>query len=147
VFNLEECMNNEFLRPRENRCKWFNDFGVMRIKQYIGEGRKAKFSQKNNCLNRFTYWLNRFKPCKKVICVKWKWDDSNSPEDVWYDSNYVKEFDESFQTKMIRFMYESIHYIVDMIHTKSESILFVPRARWIDSTFVWYDSFVGREQL
>jgi len=29
VFNLEEYMNNEFLRPRENSCKWFNEFGVV----------------------------------------------------------------------------------------------------------------------
>jgi len=55
VFNLEECMNKEFLRPRENSCKWFNDFGVMMRRQYIGEGRKAKKILKNNCMNRFTY--------------------------------------------------------------------------------------------
>jgi len=29
VFNLEENMNNDFLRPRDNRCNWFNDLGVM----------------------------------------------------------------------------------------------------------------------
>jgi len=26
VFNLEEFMNKEFLRPRANSCKWFNKF-------------------------------------------------------------------------------------------------------------------------
>jgi len=55
MFNLEECMNNEFLRPRENSCKWFNNFEVMRRRQYVREGRKAKFSHKNNCMNWFTY--------------------------------------------------------------------------------------------
>ena len=30
MFNLEEFMYNEVLRSRENKCKWFNELGVMR---------------------------------------------------------------------------------------------------------------------
>ena len=89
-------MNNEFLRPRENRCKWFNDFGVVRRAQYIGTRGKAKFLHKVNCMSRFTYYLNRFKPykTKEKYDEEWNvssdnWVDSNNPEDVWYDSKQV----------------------------------------------------------
>jgi len=61
MFNLEEFMNNEFLRPRENRCKWFNNLGVMREWVYIVNECKCKFSSKNNYLNRFTKSKNRFR--------------------------------------------------------------------------------------
>jgi len=74
VFNLEEYMNNEFLRPRENSCKWFNEFGVVRIRQYIREGRKAKFSHKNNCMNRFKPYKKKWTKGKiwwRMIRVKW----------------------------------------------------------------------------
>jgi len=54
MFNLEEFMDKEFLRPRENRCKWFNDFRVMRRRVYIVKEGKAKFRTKNNSMNRFT---------------------------------------------------------------------------------------------
>ena len=57
MLNLEECMNNEFLRPRENRCKWFNNLGVMRKWVYIEKKGKCKFSAKNN-------WVNWFRPLK-----------------------------------------------------------------------------------
>jgi len=64
MFNLEECMNNEFLRPRENRCKWFNCLGVVRRSVYIVKGEKTQFSHKINRLNRFTKCLNRFRQQK-----------------------------------------------------------------------------------
>ena len=62
------------------------------------------------------------------------WVDSNNPEDVWYDSkqvwidsDHVRELDESFQTKMIRYKLESIHYTSDTIHKKSESTILFQR--------------------
>ena len=67
MFNLEECMNNEFLRPRENSCKGFNEFGVMRRTIYIVRGDKTQFSHKMNRLNRFTEWLNRFRQQKNKL--------------------------------------------------------------------------------
>jgi len=41
-------------------------------------------------------------------------------------------------------MHESIHYIGDTIHMKSESTMFASKAWWIDSGFVWYDSYEVR---
>jgi len=61
VLNLEECLNNEFLRPRENRCKWFNGLGVLRKCLYIEKGGKWKNLAKNNIVNRFTKCVNRFR--------------------------------------------------------------------------------------
>ena len=64
MFNHEEFLNNEFLRPRENRCKWFNILGVMREWVYIENKGKCKFSCKNNYVNRFIKWVNRFRQQK-----------------------------------------------------------------------------------
>jgi len=57
-------MNNEFLRPRENSCKWFNKLGVVRRRLFIERGDKTKFSHKSNWVNRSTNLMNRFKPYK-----------------------------------------------------------------------------------
>jgi len=75
VFNLEGCMNNEFLRPIENRCKWFNALGVMRKCVYIEKGGKCKIAAKNNIVNRFTKCVNRFR------------QQEDKPDDDWYDSD------------------------------------------------------------
>ena len=68
----------------------------MRRVQYIGARGKAKFWHKMNCVNRLTYYLNRFKPNKtrEYYDEEWNvssdnWVDSNSPEGVWYDSKQV----------------------------------------------------------
>jgi len=53
VFNLEEFMCNEFLRPRENSCKLFNNLEVMRRGTGIVRRNKAKISHKINMVNRF----------------------------------------------------------------------------------------------
>jgi hypothetical protein len=76
MFNLEEFMNYEFLRPRENRCKWFNTLDVMKKWVYIEGSGKCKISHKNNIVNRFTKCVNRFRQ------QKYK---SETYED-WYDS-------------------------------------------------------------
>jgi len=64
-------MCNEFLRPRENNWKWFNDLGVMRRRLFIEKGDKTEFSHKNNIVNRFTKWVNRFRQQKTTQkCMK-----------------------------------------------------------------------------
>jgi len=65
-------MNNEFLRPRVNSCKWFNDLSVMRKCVYIEKGGKCKISAKNNRVNRFTYYLNRFKQLNDKPNEQWR---------------------------------------------------------------------------
>jgi len=126
VFNLEECMNNEFLRPRENSCKWFNNLGVMRRRLFIEKGDKTKFSYKNN-------WVNRFKPYKtkhekgkmrwRMIRVKWKMKRLKRPRKL-IDTIHILH--ESIQTKSEIL---SIHVKYDTIHN------------WIDSRLYWYDSW------
>jgi len=66
-------MNNEFLRTRENSCKWFNNLGVMRKCVYIEKGGKCKISAKNNRVNRFTYCMNRFRELNDKPDEQWKW--------------------------------------------------------------------------
>jgi len=140
VFNLEECISKEFLRPRENRCKWFNAFGVMRRRLFIRRGDKTKFSHKNNRLNRFTKCLNRFRQQKdrqekyegwynsRYIWVdssvpRWRLNDSNF---VWINSMQVRKFCETIQAKKKRCVYESIQIDVNRF-TWSRKLY------WIDS--------------
>ena len=85
MFNLEECMNNEFLRPRENRCKWFNILGVMREWVYIEKKGKCKFLAKNNSVNWFSKWVNRFKPLKDKAAKNEDWYVSCQD---WINSKY-----------------------------------------------------------
>ena len=113
----------------------------MEERVYIVRREKTQFSHKMNWMNRFTYHLNRFKPYKKKenYDEEWNvstviWVDSNNPEVIWYDSkqvwidsDHVRELDESFQTTMIRYKFESIHYTSDLIHTKSESTFLFQR--------------------
>ena len=96
MFNLEEYMNNEFLRPTENSCKWFNALEVMRMILFIERGDKTQNSHKTKWVNRFNYWVNRFKPYKtnkkeRKLDAEWNvssdiWIDSRCLEGDWYDS-------------------------------------------------------------
>jgi len=54
VFNLEEFIDKEFLRPIEDRCKWFNNLGVVGRRVYIVKEGKYKILNQNNIMNRFT---------------------------------------------------------------------------------------------
>jgi len=122
VFNLEECMNNEFLRARENRCKWFNVLRVMKGRLYIERSGKTKFLHKIKRVNRFTKWVNWFRQQKTTQeCMK---DETIqcicesiqvSPDEEWYDSTIlwidlveVREFRETIQTKRGRFKCDTI---------------------------------------
>ena len=52
-------MNNEFLRPRENRCKWFNILGVMRKWVYIQRSGKCKISHKTTkWIDSLNVWID-----------------------------------------------------------------------------------------
>jgi len=86
MFNLEECMNNEFLRPRENRCKWFHVLGVMRMWVYIERSGKCKITAKNNIVNWFTKCVNWFRhkkykpePYEDLYDSMWMWIDLSEP--------------------------------------------------------------------
>jgi len=110
VFNLEEFMNSKFLWPRENRCKWFNNLGVMRRWVYIERGGKCKNSAKNNIVNRFTKCVNwfrqqKYKPGWRMMWFKSLWIDSmqdrknswhesakNESIQGWCKSNFVEPF-------------------------------------------------------
>ena len=133
-------MNNEFLRPRENICKWFNTFGDVERSVYIAKGEKTQFSHKINRLNRFTKCLNWFRQQNqtrevwrmiqfktKLSRFKWTqdedWYDSNF---LWIDSRQVREFCETIQTEKRRFIHESIQ--VDM-----NRFTWTQRLYWIDS--------------
>ena len=132
LFNLEECMNNEFLRPRENRCKWFNNLGVMRRSVYIYLGGRCKNSAKSNIVNQFRnqeekpdglWWLiwsrhnlNRFKmPRMNIETIqanltrfKMSWNDSPQVRDFgWYDSGKSESIQilrKSILTTMMRLL-------------------------------------------
>jgi len=92
VFILEECMNNEFLRHKENKCKWFNVLGVMRNK--TGKGKNAM---------KIDAYHMRFETIQ-----------STQNED-WYDSKYF----ESIHGKSER-LCDMIHTLLRRF--KSESI-------------------------
>jgi len=147
VFNLEECMNNEFLRPRDNRCKWFNTFGVVRRSVYIVKRKKAQFSHKINILNRFTKYMNRFRQLKTRLKRKkdetihytlnqFKW----TQDDDWYDSNLLW-IDSSVSQRVLwddSNRKEMIHSWTDSggsesIQLKSETSLNQFRLYWVDS--------------
>jgi len=130
VFNLEECMNKEFLRPRKNRCKWFNELGVMRRRLFIERGDKTDFSHRHNRVNRFTKWVNRFRQQKTThncmkdetiqcmcesIQVSRRWrlirvnllmNRFNVSQRVWWDDS---NWNESIQVWIDSGRYESIH--------------------------------------
>jgi len=129
-------MNNEFLRPRENRCKWLNNLGVMREWVYIVNEDRCKFSSKNNYLSRFTKSMNRFRqhkytpeeqwrlmrfrqklnrfkfPRMKIDTVQIKMNRFNASQRVlWYASYLNDSIQEWIDSRNI-----------ESIHTKSESL-------------------------
>jgi len=138
VFNHEECMNNEFLRPRVNSCKWFNDLGVMRKCVYIEKGGKCKISAKNNRVNWLTYYLNRFRQLNdkpdeqwRLIRIRHKLNRFKSPQ---------MKID-TIQTLMNRF--NQSQRVLWYDSKTFESIQ--ARKRWkIDAVNIWIDSHVNR---
>ena len=154
-------MSKEFLRPRENRCKWFNAFGVMR-RLFIRKGDKTKFSHKNNRLNRFTKCLNRFRQQKDRLEKYEGWYDSRY---IWVDSNVPRGRLNRFKLRVNRFdasqrvlwddsrKKETMHIWIDSdrcesIHMKSEALLNRFRLWWVDS--LWFqkefDTFLKRHK-
>jgi len=118
-------MNNEFLRPRENSCKWFNKMRVMRRRLFIERGDKTKFSQKSNWVNRFSNLMNRFKPYK------------------------TKQEGEKNRCKMERVK----RYLNRLKMPRRRLIQFIKRMNrfrqgqrdwWIDSNRKWNDSYLNR---
>jgi len=126
----------EFLRPRENICKWFNELWVTRWRVYIVRRKIAQFSHKNNRVNRLTKWVNRFRQQKDNLKLHQGWNDSlfmwiNSSESIqmnrfkacqivlWDVSNkkvdsYVIRFREFWMdSSIVRNFDESIQYIVN----------------------------------
>ena len=111
MFNLEEFMNKEFLRHRENSCKWFNGLGGGRRWVYIVREGKCKISYKNNYMNRFTKCVNRFrlindkagkkKNGMKIDTHQEIFESIQNPQDGdWYDSD---------QNESIQWKSESFH--------------------------------------
>ena len=118
-------MSNEFLRPRENRCKWFNDLRVMRRRLFIERGNKTKFSHKSNWVNGFTNLMNRFNP---------------------YKTNQEGEKNRSKMERVKR-------YLNRLKMPRRRLIWFIKRMNrfrqgrrdwWIDSSINWNDSYMNR---
>jgi len=129
-------MNNEFLRRRENSCKWFNTFGKEERNVYIVKGEKTQFSHKFNRLNRFTKCLNRFRYQKDRPEKYEGWYDSKH---IWVDSSVprmkieaIQTSYESIQDKSGSFVRRCIH---ESIHIKSETLLNRFRLWWVDSNW------------
>ena len=143
-------MSNKFLRPRENRCKWFNNFGKEERSVYIVRDEKTQFSHKFNKLNRFTKCLNRFRQQKDRPEKYEGWYDSNH---IWVDSSVprmkidtIQTSYESIQDKLENFVRrfknrkETMHTWIDSnrcesIHMKSETLLNRFRLWWVDSNW------------
>jgi len=123
VINLEECMNNEFLRPRENRCKWFNKFVNVWRRLYIVRVDKSKISHKNNLVNRFTKWVNRFRQQKTTQeCMKYEtlqWISESIQVSPWW--------------RMIRFN-------LQMNRFSASQRVWWDDSYWNEPLQVWYDS-------
>ena len=129
-------MNNEFLRPRENRSKWFNNFGVTRRKVYIVRSDKIKYSHKNNIVNRFTKWVNRFRQQKYKPKI----------HEEWYD--WVQVWIDSCEPRMKN---DVIQPIVELIQCKSEesydaiqTVMNRFKLWWIDSHMIRLKKVVNR---
>jgi len=101
-------MSNEFLRPRENRCKWFHEFEKEERSVYKVRGEKTQFSHKINKLNRFTKCLNWFKQQK------------NRPEkyEAWYDSDHIW-----VGSSVPRMKIDTIQTSYESIQNRSESFV------------------------
>ena len=152
-------MCNEILRPRENSCKWFNILRVMRRRLYIVRSEKSKFSHKNNMVNRFTKWVNRFRQEKYKTTSHEEWHDSVH---MWIDSSepsmkndVIQPFFESIQCKSESFMIRFILWWINshVIRLKKVVNRFIWSQRlhmirfnvwWIDSTSekMNYDTFL-----
>ena len=132
MFNLEECMNNEFLRPRENSCKWFNNFGVMRRKVYIVMKGKYKILSKMN-------WANRFRPYKT----------KQEKTKMWWRMMGVKQ--ELNRFKIPRMRFDILISIMNRFRL-SQRVWWVESNKydtihiWIDSIDLWYSSHEVRDQ-
>jgi len=126
VFNLEEFMNNEFLRPRENKCKWFNTYGVMWKWVYIEGKWKSNFSSKINYLNRFIKCLNRFRQFDSKLSKRKRYKD-------WYVS--CRLWINSKETRMEIDTTQSILNPFNIIHK-----CFVRRVNqfWVESKVKWF---------
>jgi hypothetical protein len=150
-------MNNEFLRPRENSCKWFNKLGVVMRRLFIERGEKTKFSHKNNRVNRFTKCLNRFRQQKDRPEKYEGWYDSRH---IWVDSSVPRWRLNQFKLCMNRFnasqrvlwddssKKETMHTWIDSnrcesIHMKSKTLLNRFRLWWVDSNWskMIFDTF------
>ena len=119
MFNLEEYMNNEFLRPRENRCKWFNTFGDVKRSVYIVKGEKTQLSHKINRLNRFRQQKTDQRSMKddtiQNIIDRFKWtqdEDWHDSNFLWIDSRQVREFCETIHTWIDSSRCESIQTVL-----------------------------------
>jgi len=134
-------MCNEILRPRENSCKWFNILRVMRRRLYIVRSEKSKFSHKNNMVNRFTKWVNRFRQEKYKTTSHEEWHDSVH---MWIDSSepsmkndVIQPFLNLFSASQRVLWYDS--YCDESIHMWYDS-----KKWWIVSfevrDFIWYGS-------
>jgi len=111
VFNLEECMSSDFLRPRENRCKWFKYFGCYEEMCVYRKGWQVQnFGQKQQ--SESIHLL-----CELIQTTKWqarwtmKFDTHQtqiesiqiSPDEDWYNSNSYESIQSKSESFMIRF--------------------------------------------
>jgi len=90
-------MSNEFLRPRENRCKWINTLKKRRRSVYIVRVKRQNFRTKNNWIESIHLLIESIQTVERLNPGKGKYmkiDASQemyetiqaSQKDVWIDS-------------------------------------------------------------
>jgi len=144
-------MNNKFLTPRENRCKWFNNLKFMRKWVYIERGTKFKFSFENNYVNRFIKCLNRFiqfdsklgkrQKIWRLMCIMQALNRFKRTQDEdWYDSMYFESIQhkskrlwDMIQSILSQFKSESIQGCMNRFTQSQKLCVMRFRRKWIDS--------------
>ena len=121
-------MNNEFLRFRENRCKWFNNLEVEKKSVYVVKGEKTQFSHKNNILNRFMYLVNRFRHQEGYAQTQERYENWCKSRDIWNDSSRPHGWMNRFRESQRVWWYDS---------RTNETI-----QTWIDSYAMWINSWI-----
>jgi hypothetical protein len=122
----------------ENRCKWFNDLGVMRKWLYIEKGAKEKIPVKNNMVNRLTKYMDRFRQLKhksRGYEYAMKIDTHQTKNELIQETKYEGWNDSLTRQRVSLIRFKQIWIDLVVIRLKNS---------WNDSPqvrdFWWYDS-------
>ena len=118
----QQCLKSSGMlpRPRENRCKWFNNLGVTKRSVYIYLGGKCKNSPKNNIVNRFINCVNRFRK------------QGDKPDGLWW---FIRFRHNMNWFKMPRMKIEAIQIILNWFNISHKVLMIQFRQIWLDSKY------------